>query len=142
LESKINMNNKISFAIKLNKDYEVAKETVTEALITEGFGVLTEVNVKETLKTKIDADFRRYSILGVCNPHLAHKALSSDPLVGMMLPCNVTVEETEDGGSLINIINPMPMMTSNPDFNDNIQIQEVGKEATRKLKKVADLLAK
>jgi len=133
------MHKEISFSITLSKDYEQVLNLVTEALKTEGFGVLTEIDVKATLKKKIDVDFRKYSILGACNPPLAYKALSNDPLVGLMLPCNVTVEEIE-GGTRINLINPHAMLLSNPVLADNESIKAVADDAYTRLERVAKSL--
>ena len=80
-------------------DYEAAIEAITEALKGEGFGVLTEIDVQATLKKKLDVDFKRYVILGACNPPLAHQALSAEPLIGLLLPCNVVVSERDGGGA-------------------------------------------
>jgi uncharacterized protein (DUF302 family) len=126
----------ISFQVHLKDDYESALKKVTAALKEEGFGVLTEVDVKATLKKKIDADFRPYAILGACNPPLAHKALQNEPLVGLMLPCNVTVEETEDG-ALVNLINPQAMILSHPMLGDNPTLKEVADDAHARLSRVA-----
>jgi len=87
--------------------YEQALEKVPEALKTEGFGVLTKIDVKDTLKQKIGADFRRFTILGACNPKLAHTALSKDLSVGVLLPCNVTVYEGDDGKAVVTMVDPM-----------------------------------
>ena len=95
------MIDQIGFEVKMDQPYEVAVKLVTEALKTEGFGVLTEINVKATLKKKLDVEFRPYVILGACNPPLAYQALTAQPEVGMMLPCNVTVEEGVSGGSVV-----------------------------------------
>jgi uncharacterized protein (DUF302 family) len=118
--------------------YEVAVEKVIEALKVEGFGVLTRIDVKATLKEKLDADFRPYVILGACNPPLAQRALLSDPLVGLLLPCNVTVEETADG-SLVSIINPEAMLGVEP-LSTNEQIGEVASEARTRLERVVAAL--
>lgn len=126
----------ISFQVHLKDDYESALEKVTAALKEEGFGVLTEVDVKATLKKKIDADFRHYAILGACNPPLAHKALQNEPLVGLMLPCNVTVEEMDDG-SLVNLINPQAIILSHPMLADNPTLKEVAEDAHARLSRVA-----
>jgi uncharacterized protein (DUF302 family) len=86
--------------------FEQAIERTTAALKSEGFGVLTSIDVKETLKKKIGADFRRYVILGACNPQLAHKALGSELGIGLLLPCNVTVFEGDEGQTVVQIIKP------------------------------------
>jgi len=130
------MQNEISFTVILPDSYEDALQQVTEALKKEGFGVLTEIDVKATLKKKIDVDFRKYSILGACNPLLAHKALQSDPLVGLMLPCNVTVEEIENG-TMVNLVNPISMLLVNPLLADNEAIKEVATDAYNRLERVA-----
>ena len=134
------MSDQLSIQVNLDEDYEVAIEKVTAALKEEGFGVLTEINVKATLKKKIDVDFRRYIILGACKPPLAHRALSSEPLVGLLLPCNVTVEETDAGGALVNFLNPMAMMTSHPAMAANVELQAVAEEATACFKRAAAAL--
>ena len=136
------MTDKISFQIKISLSYEEAIEKVTSALKEEGFGVLTSINVKDTLKEKIDIDFRQYTILGACNPPLAHQALSTNPLVGLMLPCNVTVEETDDGGSLVNFVNPKAMLLSFPDFAKDESLVDVAHQAYEKFERVAGTLGK
>jgi len=95
----------ITTVVKL--DYDQAVEEAKAALKEQGFGVLTEIDVRATLKTKLDLDFQRYVILGACNPPLAHQALSTDKSVGLMLPCNVVVYDNGDGASTISALNPM-----------------------------------
>lgn len=107
-------------------------ETVTDALKTEGFGILTRIDVHTTLKTKIDVDFRPYVILGACNPGLAHQALMARPDVGMMLPCNVTVEQSGDNECLVRFIDPLAMMTFD-DLGDNADLKRIGGEAADKI---------
>ena len=92
-----------------------------------------------TLKTKLNEDFRPYAILGACNPPLAHKALSTDPTVGLVLPCNVTVEATEDGGSLVRIADPQVILGVGP-FSQNPTILEVANDAQTRLVRVAQAL--
>ena len=87
-----------------------ALERVTAALKAEGFGILTQIDVQETLRKKLDVDFRRYLILGACNPSLAHRALSIDPQIGLLLPCNVVVQESGDG-VIVSIADPRAMFT-------------------------------
>lgn len=87
--------------------YEEALRRVTEALKAEGFGVLTEIDVRETLKKKLGVDFRRYKILGACNPPLAHEALSKELEIGVLLPCNVIVYEGDDGKAVVTTVDPL-----------------------------------
>lgn len=89
----------------LSLPYEEALEKTRAALKSEGFGVVSEINVSATLKEKIGAEFRKYHILGACNPNIAHKALETEPLVGLMMPCNVIVYET-DRGTVVSAIDP------------------------------------
>ncbi len=105
----------IGLQANLNMPYETAIDQVTLALKAEGFGVLTEIDVKATLKQKLDVDFKRYAILGACNPPLAHQALLAEPDIGLLLPCNVIVYEL-DGGSVVSIVDPLSMlgMVNNP----------------------------
>ena len=99
----------LAFRVKLDLPYEEAIAQVTAELKKEGFGVLTQIDIKKTLNEKIGVDFRRYAILGACNPKLAHAALSADLDVGLLLPCNVTVYEDGDG-SQISLIDPVGML--------------------------------
>ena len=122
---------------KLNVPYDEAVEQATAALKEEGFGVLTEIDVKATLKKKIDADFRRYVILGACNPNLAHQALQSQLEVGLLLPCNVIVYETGEGQSVVSIVNPMAMMG----VADSEGLNAVAEQANEKLLRVVEKLA-
>ncbi|TRZ41874.1 DUF302 domain-containing protein [Robertkochia solimangrovi] len=112
--------------------FEDAIIKVTAALKEEGFGVLTTIDVKETLKKKIDVDFKKYTILGACNPHFAHKALCSEDKIGVFLPCNVIVEENEDGSIEVVAVDPIASMSTveNPDLG------EIATDVQNKLKKV------
>ncbi|MBN2043922.1 MAG: DUF302 domain-containing protein, partial [Anaerolineales bacterium] len=127
------------YSVNLDCSYQQALEKVTEALKTEGFGVLTKIDVKTTLKEKIGEDFRHYAILGACNPPLAHKALENNSMLGLVLPCNVTVEESKQG-AIVNLINPNTMLLSIPGFEQNQTLKEVASEATKRFKRVADAL--
>ena len=120
----------------VNFSYEDAINKVTEELKKEGFGVLTEIDVKETLKKKLDVDFRKYKILGACNPPLAYKALSAEENIGVMLPCNVIVQEKTDGTVQVSAINPMVAMQS----VGNVNLNEVASQVSSKLKKVIESL--
>lgn len=112
--------------------YEEAIELATRELQKEGFGVLTQINVKETLKKKIDADFRPYLILGACNPHFAHKALLAEDKLGVFLPCNVVVEQHDNGTVEVSTVDPKAMMApvTNPD------LEELANEISNRLQKV------
>jgi len=123
----------LGYKVYLNTDYEAALEKVTEALLVEGFGVLTEIDVKATLKKKLDIDFRPYKILGACNPALAYRALSAEPDVGMLLPCNVTVSQEEDGRILVSLVDPLEML-------EDPALSDVAQEASERLGRVANLL--
>lgn len=120
----------------VNISYEDAINKVTEELKKEGFGILTEIDVKETLKKKLDVDFRKYKILGACNPPLAYKALSTEENIGVMLPCNVIVQEAPDGSTRVSAINPMTSMQS----VSNENLAAIASEVSDKLKKVIDNL--
>ncbi|MBX3002142.1 MAG: DUF302 domain-containing protein [Caldilineaceae bacterium] len=126
----------LALRVKLNIPYEDAVEKVTAALKTEGFGVLTEIDVKATMKKKLDADFRKYVILGACNPPLAHRALSAQLEIGLLLPCNVIVYE-EDGGSVVSIVDPLAMMQ----IGDATALEPIALEARARLERVRDALA-
>ena len=128
---------KLGFQSTLKLSYETALEKVTEALKAEGFGILTSIDVKETMKKKLDADFRKYTILGACNPPLAHKALAACPDVGLLLPCNVIVYE-EGVATVVNIIDPMSMTN----FIQDPALEAVAEEARQRLKRVSEAIQK
>lgn len=115
----------------LDLPYEQAIEKVTSALKEEGFGVMTEIDVQATLKQKLDVDFRKYMILGACNPSLAHEALKVENEIGLLLPCNVIVYE-DDGKSVVSIIDPVSMfgVVKNPDLDS------VAEDARARLQRV------
>jgi len=117
--------------------YEQAIELATAELQKEGFGVLTQINVKETLKNKIDVDFRPYIILGACNPHFAHKALLAEDKLGVFLPCNVVVEQLEDGTVEVSTVDPHAMMAS----VTNPQLEELAIEVREKVQRVIKAVA-
>ena len=128
----------MAFEVEMDAPYELALPRVIEALKEEGFGVLTRVDIHDAFKEKLDVDFRQYSILGACNPPLAYKALSSRPDAGLMLPCNVIVEET-GSGTLVRIVDPAAMMKA-ADLAGDPVLQEVGGEAETRLRRVAKAL--
>jgi len=94
------------FKTVVDLPFQEAVEKVTEALAAEGFGILTEIDVRETLKKKIDVDFRNYVILGACNPPFAYQTLQVEEQIGLMLPCNVVVQDGGDGTSIVSALNP------------------------------------
>ena len=127
------MDTPLGLNITLKTNYATALTRVTEALKAEGFGVLTEIDVKETMKKKLGVDFTPYKILGACNPPLAHRALTIAPEVGLLLPCNVIVRQIEDGVSEVSLIDPLGMMA----MIHNPELEAVAKEARAKLERVA-----
>jgi uncharacterized protein (DUF302 family) len=130
----------IAFEVRMPDDYPKALDRVTNALKAEGFGILTRIDVNVTLKEKIGADFRPYAILGACNPPLAHKALSHDAEVGLMLPCNVTVEVAPEGGGCVaRIADPKVMMSAGRFAGDPV-LEDVAGEARARLERVAAAL--
>jgi uncharacterized protein (DUF302 family) len=130
--------NSIGITVRLDTGFESALERTTEALKTEGFGVLTEIDVKETLKKKLGVDYPPYKILGACNPSLAYQALSIAPEVGLLLPCNVTVRQLADGGIEVALVDPLSMLGVVP----NPALQPVADEAAARLKRVQAALLK
>lgn len=128
--------NALGFDVYVNCSYDEAVTAVTDELKKEGFGVLTEIDVRATLKQKIDVDFRPYKILGACNPHLAHKALSLVPQMGLMLPCNVTVSQEGDGRILVSIINPQQMMG----MVKHPELEAIACDAEERMRRVASAL--
>ena len=126
---------RLAFTVNLDVPYDQAVSLVTDALKSEGFGVLTRIDVKETLKEKLGEEFRSYVIIGACNPPLAHRALSIEPAVGTMLPCNVTVEDDDDGGSIVRFLNPK-MMLSSGGLQNNPELDLVAQEAYEKIQRV------
>lgn len=125
------MANSISYKLLLSTSFDDTMRLVVDALKQEGFGILTEIDVKATLKEKLGEDFRRYTILGACNPPFAHKALTSEPAVGVMLPCNVTLDEREDG-VLVSFVNPEMMMAVG-ELGSNAQLCEVAGQVNERI---------
>jgi uncharacterized protein (DUF302 family) len=120
------------FSKTINDDFDTVILKVTEELKKEGFGILTEIDVQETLKKKLDVDFRKYKILGACNPNFAHRALLEEPFIGTMLPCNVIVQQYEDGKVEVSAVDPVASMTA----VQNKKLGEVAGEVRRKLQNV------
>ena len=111
--------------------FDEALERVTASLKAEGFGILTEIDVKATLKTKLDVDFHNYKILGACNPPFAYKALQAEDKIGTMLPCNVIVQEKEKGKVEVAAVDPVASMKA----IDNPELSDIARQVREKLKK-------
>ncbi len=126
----------LGFQVRVKTDFETAQQWVAEALKTEGFGVLTEIDVKSTIKQKLGEDFRPYKILGACNPKLAHRALTTAPMVGLLLPCNVTVEQADAETVLVSLVDPMMMLGVVQDA----ELESIAEEAHARLSRVAAIL--
>lgn len=126
----------LGITVHLNTTLDNALARVTDALKAEGFGVLTEIDVQATLKKKLDVDFRPYRILGACNPTLAHRALTTAPEVGLLLPCNVAVSQAEDGVIEVSLIDPLVMLgvIAHP------ALQPIAAEARARLERAAAAL--
>ena len=127
----------LGYHIQLKTDFTDAEAQVIDALKAEGFGILTEIDVKATLKKKIDVDFRPYKILGACNPPLAHKALTAVPEAGLLLPCNVTLSQDDEGTIDVAIIDPLMMLS----VGDYPALQPIADEAAERLQRVVSALS-
>ena len=121
----------------LDLSFSEAVDAITTALKAEGFGILTEINVQTTLKQKLDVDFRRYLILGACNPPLAHQALQNELEIGLLMPCNVIVYETDDRETAVSIADPHAMLT----ITSAPALQEMADQAKIKLTRALDSLS-
>ncbi len=125
------------FNVKFNGSFDEAITRVTEELQKEGFGVLTEIDVKATMKKKLDIDKLPYKILGTCNPVLANQALTAEPDIGLLLPCNVVVREEEDGSVTVAFMDPAAVMT----LVEREGVEQLANEVKAKLERVRDAMA-
>tara|TARA_R110001606_G_scaffold377534_2_gene536654 strand:- start:542 stop:970 length:429 start_codon:yes stop_codon:yes gene_type:complete len=137
-ESLIQKNKNMNYYFNktINGTFEEVIDRVTQALKEEGFGILTEIDIKETLKKKLDVDFKKYRILGACNPPYAHKALLAEDKIGTMLPCNVIVQEVAARVIEVAAVNPMASMQA----VDNDALKGIAQEITLKLENVIEKL--
>ena len=119
-----------------NRSFSEMDEKVREELKKEGFGVITEIDIKKTLKERIDVDFRNYTILGACNPGFAYKALQAEDKIGILLPCNVVIQETKSGEIEVLAFDPASVMMS----LDNPELEKLSTEVREKLTKVLESL--
>lgn len=126
-----------SFSIRLQGDLAAIEQQVVDALKEEGFGVLTEIDVKATLKKKLGIDRRPYKILGACNPPLAHQALEADPDIGLLLPCNVVVREEEDGAVTVAFMDPVAVLS----LVEQEGVAALAAEVRSRLERIAGKLA-
>lgn len=135
-EGKMINAGKYGLSVSVSDSYEATREKAIEALKEEGFGVLTEIDVKATLKQKLDVDFRKYAILGACNPPLAHQALSAETDIGLLLPCNLIVYENEDGTSTVAAIDPVVQLG----IVDRPELKEIAGQIRDRIARVLESL--
>ncbi len=122
------------FNKRVNGTFEEVYDRVIDSLKSEGFGVLTEIDVKETLKKKLEVDFRKYKILGACNPHFAYKALQAEDKIGTMLPCSVVVQDSGEGEVEVAAVDPIASMKA----VENVNLYDIANQVQEKLKSVVD----
>jgi uncharacterized protein (DUF302 family) len=124
------------YSSKLSGSFSETIRKITDALAREGFAIITKIDIKATLKEKLNVDFRNYTILGACNPSIAYKAISLESHIGLMLPCNVIIQEHENGEIEISAVNPLETL----DDNLPTQIAEIAAEVSEKLQRAVDAM--
>ena len=125
-----------SYSKDLNCSFESVEKSVVEALMNVGFGVLTEVNIQGAFKTKLDIDFKKYKILGACNPNLAHEALEDEPLIGILMPCNIVIIDNEDGTTKVVFPNAKNLL----EITENKKIDSLSEKVDRLLESAFNTL--
>lgn len=129
----------LGFEVELPLSFAGAMDATRDALKAEGFGILTEIDLKAAFKDKLGQDFRQYTILGACNPPLAFAAVSADPAIGLLLPCNVTVEATDPQRSVVRLVDPQAMLASAPG-GLAAEVQRVADDASARMSRVIAVL--
>jgi uncharacterized protein (DUF302 family) len=129
------MSDQLGFEVELPLEFSAATDATRTALKTEGFGILTEIDLRSTFREKLGREFRRFTILGACNPPLAFAAVTADPTVGLLLPCNVTVEENAPGRSLVRLVDPQMMLSAAPGGVSSA-LREVAVDARARMERV------
>lgn len=127
------------FEVRLNEPYPAAVAHTRDALKAEGFGILTEIDLRATFREKLDKEFRPFVILGACNPPLAHAAMTADPTVGLLLPCNVTVEAQDDAHSVVRLTDPRVMLSAAPGPMSPA-VEAVARDARARMERVREAL--
>ncbi len=133
------MSGSLGFEVPLPLTFDAAMDATRAALKAEGFGVLTEIDMQAAFREKLGREFRRYTILGACNPPLAFAAISADPAIGLLLPCNVTVEESDGGGALVRLVDPRGMLAAAPG-GLSPALHEVATDAHSRMERVEQAL--
>jgi uncharacterized protein (DUF302 family) len=133
------MTTSLGMEVRLELPFAAALARTRDALKAEGFGVLTEIDMQAAFREKLGRDFRPYVILGACNPPLAHRALSADPGIGLLLPCNVTVEAADRGGTVVRLVDPERLLAT-ADLAGSAELGLVARDAGERLRRVAEEL--